>query len=184
VVPPPATPDDAALLAAERPGAFGDFYERHVGTVTSYASRRTGGRPELAFDIVAETFARALERRAQYDPTRGPAVAWLLGIARNLLYDAARRRRVDADARRRLGMAPVHLDDEQLARIEARGAVDLTAAMAALPGAQREAVLRRVLAEEPYPTIAADVGCSEQVVRQRVARGLARLRRTLEEERA
>jgi RNA polymerase sigma factor (sigma-70 family) len=177
-------PDDATLLAAEHPAAFGVFYERHVGAVTSYASRRVGGRPELAFDVVAETFARALERRAQYDPARGPAVAWLLGIARHLLFDAARRRRVDAAARQRLGMVPVHLDDDQLARIEARGAVELAAALATLPDAQREAVLRRVLAEEPYPAIAADVGCSEQVVRQRVARGLARLRRTLEEERA
>jgi RNA polymerase sigma factor (sigma-70 family) len=76
----------------------------------------------------------------------------------------------------------VWLDDEQLARIEARGSVDLRTALAALPEAQREAVLRRVLAEEPYPAIAADVGCSEQVVRQRVARGLARLRRELKEE--
>jgi RNA polymerase sigma factor (sigma-70 family) len=181
---PPAT--DAQLLDAEHPAAFGTFYERHVGAVTSYAARRVGrgGRADLTFDVVAETFARALERRAQYDAARGPAVAWLLGIARHLIADAHRRRRVDADARRRLGLPVVHLDDDQLARIEERGRVDLAAALATLPDAQREAVLRRVLAEEPYPAIAADVGCSEQVVRQRVARGLARLRRTLDEESA
>lgn len=174
-------PDDAQLLTAEHPAAFGRFYERHVGAVTAYVARRVA-RPDLTFDVVAETFARALERRAQYDPARGPAVAWLLGIARNLIADAARRRRVDAAARRRLGMAPVGLDDAQLAAIEARGSVDLRTALAALPGDQREAVLRRVLADEAYPAIAADVGCSEQVVRQRVARGLARLRRDLKEE--
>ncbi|HWI70569.1 MAG TPA: sigma-70 family RNA polymerase sigma factor [Baekduia sp.] len=174
-------PDDAALLAAEHPAAFGRFYERHVGAVTSYVARRVA-RPDLTFDVVAETFARALEHRAQYDPARGPGIAWLIGIARHVIFDAARRHRVDAAARRRLGMPVVWLDDEQLARIEARGSVDLRTALAALPEAQREAVLRRVLAEEPYPAIAADVGCSEQVVRQRVARGLARLRRELKEE--
>jgi RNA polymerase sigma factor (sigma-70 family) len=165
---------------------FGAFYEEHVGAVTSYVARRVGGpgRGAVVFDVVAETFARALERRAQYDPARGPGIAWLLGIARNLIFDAARRRRVDAAARLRLGMPPVHLDDEQLERIEARGATDLAAGLAALPDAQRDAVLRRVLAEEPYPAMAADIGCSEQVVRQRVARGLARLRRTLEERQA
>jgi RNA polymerase sigma-70 factor (ECF subfamily) len=178
---PPAT--DAQLLDADHPAAFGTFYERHVGAVTSYAARRVS-RPDLTFDVVAETFARALERRAQYDEQRGPAVAWLLGIARNLIADAHRRRRIDADARQRLGLPVVHLDDDQLARIEERGRVDLAAALATLPDAQREAVLRRVLAEEPYPAIAAGVGCSEQVVRQRVARGLARLRRTLDEESA
>lgn len=174
-------PDDATLLAAEHPAAFGRFYERHATAVTSYVARRVA-RPDLTFDLVAETFARALEHRAQYDPARGPAVAWLIGIARHLIFDAARWRRVDAAARHRLGMPVVALDDEQLARIEARGSVDLAGALAALPDTQRDAVLRRVLAEEPYPAIAADVGCSEQVVRQRVARGLARLRRELREE--
>jgi DNA-directed RNA polymerase specialized sigma24 family protein len=37
------------------------------------------GRPDLTFDIVAETFARALEHREAYDPERGAAVAWLFG---------------------------------------------------------------------------------------------------------
>jgi RNA polymerase sigma-70 factor (ECF subfamily) len=37
-----------------------------------------------------------------------------------------------------------------------------------------------VLGEQSYPEIAAHVGCSEQVVRQRVSRGLAALRRGLE----
>jgi RNA polymerase sigma-70 factor (ECF subfamily) len=177
-----APPTDAQLLAAARPADFGVFYERHVGAVTSYAAHRLG-RGELVFDVVAETFARALAHRARYDPVRGPAVAWLLAIARNLITDSYRRRRVDDAARRRLGMPVVHLDDDQLARIEARGSVDLAAALATLPDDQREAVVRRVLAEQPYPAIAAQIGCSEQVVRQRVSRGLARLRRDLDEER-
>jgi RNA polymerase sigma factor (sigma-70 family) len=46
-----------------------------------------------------------------------------------------------------------------------------------LPADQREAVRRRVLAEDDYAAIAADLDCSEAVVRQRVSRGLATLRR-------
>jgi RNA polymerase sigma-70 factor (ECF subfamily) len=38
-----------------------------------------------------------------------------------------------------------------------------------------------VLEEEPYPEIAAQVRCSESVVRQRVSRGLATLRNFTEE---
>jgi RNA polymerase sigma-70 factor (ECF subfamily) len=158
---------------------FGAFYEAHVGAVTAYVARRVS-RPEVVFDLVAETFARALEHRAKYDPRRGPAVAWLFGIARHLMIDAARRGRVDSAARARLGMEPIALDDDALARIDERGSVKLRDALAALPESQREAVLRRVLAEQPYPEIAAHVGCSEQVVRQRVSRGLAALRRGLE----
>ena len=86
-----------------------------------------------------------------------------------------------ADAARvRLGMEPIALDDEQLERIVERGSTDLREALARLPESQREAILRRVLGEQSYPEIAATVGCSEQVVRQRVSRGLAALRRGLE----
>jgi hypothetical protein len=67
---------DAELLADD----FGAFYERHVDTVTAYLARRTR-RPEQAFDLVAETFARALEHRRRYDAARGPAIAWLLGVS-------------------------------------------------------------------------------------------------------
>ena len=159
---------------------FGAFYERHVDAVTAYAARRVG-RADLTFDVVAETFARALEHRDDYDPERGAAVAWLLGIARNVVIDASRRGRVADAARRRLGMSAVTLDDDQLARIEERGRIDLAEALSALSHEQREAVIQRVLAEEPYAAIAERVGCSEQVVRQRVSRGLAVLRRNIKE---
>jgi RNA polymerase sigma factor (sigma-70 family) len=165
---------DAELLADD----FGAFYERHVDTVTAYLSRRTR-RPDLTFDLVAETFARALEHRIRYDPRRGPAIAWLVGIARNLLLDAARRGRVADAARVKLGMAPIALDDEALERIEARGRIDVAASLARLPESQREAVVRRVLDEQDYDAIAAEIGCSESVVRQRVSRGLAALRRSV-----
>jgi RNA polymerase sigma factor (sigma-70 family) len=161
-------------------GDFGAFYEEHVGAVTAYVARRVG-RADLTFDVVAETFARALEHRDDYDPERGADVAWLFGIARNVLIDSVRRGRVADAARRRLGMSAVTLDDDQLARIEERGRIDLAEALSTLPRDQREAVIRRVLAEEPYPAIAERLGCSEQVVRQRVSRGLAALRRTMGE---
>jgi RNA polymerase sigma-70 factor (ECF subfamily) len=172
---------DAELLADPDPEAFGAFYDRHLPAVTAYVGRRAR-RADLTFDVVAETFARALEHRARYDAARGPAVAWPLGIARNLLVDAARRGRVADAARRRLALAAVVLDDDGLARVEERARVDLKSALATLPLDQREAVLRRVVAEEPYPLIADQIGCSEQVIRQRVSRGLAALRRRTVEE--
>jgi RNA polymerase sigma factor (sigma-70 family) len=167
--------DDAVELRSD----FAAFYERHVGLVAAYLGRRVG-RPDLVFDLVAETFARALAHRDQYDAQRGPPVAWLLGIARNLVADAARRGRVADQARRRLGMTPVVLDDDALERVELRASVDVRRLLAELPPTQREAVVRRVLADEPYALIAERIGCSEQVVRQRVSRGLAALRRESE----
>lgn len=173
-------PSDASLLASGGAGDFGILYDRYVPAVAAYIGGRTH-QPEVGFDLVAETFARALERRSQYDPSRGPAIGWLLGIARNLIIDAARRGQVEAASRTRLGMALVELDDEQLALIAERGRVDLRAALALIPAEQREAVLRHVVLDESYTAIAADLRCSEQVVRKRVSRGLASLRANLEE---
>lgn len=170
---------DRELLRSPDPEAFGRFYERHLDAVTAYVAGRVQ-RPDLTFDL-AETFARALRHRRRYDERRGPAIAWLLQIARNLVIDAARRRRVADDARVRLGMTPVSLDDDALEQVEERGRLDLGLALAALPPEQRDAVLLRVVADRPYPEIADQVGCSAQVVRQRVSRGLAALRRYSEE---
>jgi RNA polymerase sigma factor (sigma-70 family) len=171
---------DRELLASEGGAAgFRIFYERHVHALVAYVARRAS-EPDLVLDVVAETFARALEHRDQYDASRGPAIAWLFGIARNEIAAGVRRGRVADGYRKRVGMTPIELDDEAAEVMERHMHVDLRDALAALAPEQREAVFRRVLAEEPYAVIADQVGCSEQVVRKRVSRGLASLRQSLQ----
>jgi RNA polymerase sigma-70 factor (ECF subfamily) len=174
------TRSDGSLLASERPSDFGAFYDRHLPAVAAYVGSRVPIE-EVAFDIVAETFARALEHRDQFDAARGPAIAWLIGIARNLVIDGARRGRIEASSRERLGMRPVELDDEAIESIAAHGRAELREALAGLPDEVRESVLRRVVLEEDYASIATRLECSEQVVRKRVSRGLKALRGELEE---
>jgi RNA polymerase sigma-70 factor (ECF subfamily) len=174
---------DAELLGTHDPADFEAFYLRHVDLVTRYVTRRAP-RPDLTFDIVAETFARALEHRGSYVADRAPAAAWLLGIARNLLIDAGRRGRVADNARRALQMQPLELNDADLTAIQQRGSGSILDALARLPTDQAEAVRRRVLDDAPYGTIAAEAGCSEQVARQRVHRGLRALRSRTEEQNA
>ena len=96
------------------------------------------------------------------------------------MIDSARRGQVESESRARLGMGRVELDDEQLEVIADRADVRLREALASLEAVEREAVIRRVVLEESYRAIAADLRCSEQVVRKRVSRGLARLRKSLE----
>ena len=139
---------DAALLGSECADDFGTFYDRHLRAVAAYVAGRVR-QPDVRFDLVAETFAHALERRGQYDPARGPAIAWLLGIARNLIADASRRGQVEAASRLRLGMEPVELDDEQLTAIARHSPEDLEAALAAIPDLQRDAVIRHFVSVTP-----------------------------------
>ena len=170
---------DAELLAEGNAPGFGAFYDRYLIALTSYVTRRVH-RPELVFDVVAETFARALEHRAQFDPARGSAAGWLIGIARNLIVDSARRGRIEAASRQRLGMTIVELEDEQLERIAEVGRPDLASALNSIPAGVREAVLRRCVLDEEYTVIAAELRCSEQVARKRVSRGLTAMRTILE----
>jgi RNA polymerase sigma-70 factor (ECF subfamily) len=162
------------------PEAFVEFYRRHTAAVLAYFLRRTGD-VELTADLTAEVFAAALIAARRYRPGGRPALAWLYGIAAKKFADSRRRRRVETDARRRLALDPIGLEDDDLERIPsiARSG-DLAAAVASLPEDQRSAVLARVVDERDYSEIAADLACSEMVVRKRVSRGLRVLRERLE----
>jgi RNA polymerase sigma factor (sigma-70 family) len=174
--------DEDALLAAARssPEAFADFYEHFERTMLRFFMHATS-RPELAADLTAETFARALESVASYDPSRGRAHQWLFGIARNVLAESYRRGRVDDTARTRLGLPTLVLDDhsaQTIARLSA-GHDEVGLALAGLPVEQRQAINARVLEERDYGEIASELNCSEALVRQRVSRGLRALRTRL-----
>jgi RNA polymerase sigma factor (sigma-70 family) len=173
---------DEQLLATTRaePAAFGAFYRRHEDRVLSYFLARVGD-PEVAADLTAETFAAALVSAHRFRPRKKqPAAAWLFGIARNNLAMSRRQGRVEARARRRLGMAPLVLTDESIERISELDRTALTLAEE-LPGDQQDAVRARVIDERDYPDIAKDLRCSEAVVRKRVSRGLGTIRARLEE---
>jgi RNA polymerase sigma-70 factor (ECF subfamily) len=90
-------------------------------------------------------------------------------------------RRVEAEARRKLGLeardiavaanAEWLLDDEG----------EVEAVLAQLPSHEREAVALRVVESLSYRDVAGRLGCSEAAARVRVHRGLARLRALLKE---
>jgi RNA polymerase sigma factor (sigma-70 family) len=173
---------DEQLLARTRgePSAFGVFYRRHEDRVLGYFLARVGD-PEVAADLTAETFAAALASAHRFrSRKKKPASAWLFGIARHKLAMSRRSGRVEARARRRLGMAPLVLTDEAIGRIEELDRTAL-ALVDDLPVDQQDAVKARVIDERDYPEIAKDLRCSEAVVRKRVSRGLGTLRARMEE---
>lgn len=173
--------DELLSLTPARPEAFAVFYRRHERMMLGFFMRRTG-EPELAADLAAETFAAALLSVRRFDPSLAPALAWTFGIAHNKLRRAREKKRVEDRARRKLGMPVMVLEDEAMERIERMGSDDrVVALLQRLPTDQARAVRARIIDEQPYSLIAAEVRCSESVVRQRVSRGLARLRSIVKE---
>ena len=175
---------DEELIDAARRGdgeSFAILYRRHVALVTAFVRRRVAS-PELAFDLTAETFAAAIEHLDQFRAEAGTVRGWLLGIAANQCRQAWRRGAVEDRARRRLGMERVVLDDAALERVETLASTTaLEEALARLPAIERAAVEAHVMAEVPYRELAAELDCSHAVIRQRVSRGLRRLRGAMED---
>jgi RNA polymerase sigma factor (sigma-70 family) len=177
--------DDELLLAAAKGDgpAFAAFYRRHVAEVLAFLARRVRSE-EVAADLAGETFAAALLACGRYRPDEAPALAWLLGIARNKLRESARRGRVEIEAREQLAVPPIAFDDEDLLRVHELVSVGETALklLEQLPAAQRDAVRARVVDELGYEQLALQLGHSEQVIRQHVSRGLRKLRALMEDQ--
>ncbi len=174
---------DAELLALTPsvPDAFDVFYVRHSQAIVSYLWRHTRNQ-DVALDLTSETFAVALESIARYDPAKGDARGWLFGIAKITMLASYRQQSAEQSARRRLGLTVTGYSDEAWDEAEARldaslpGLVD---GVAELPRAERLAVVARILDERDYSDIAASEHATEAAIRQRVKRGLGRLRKQI-----
>jgi RNA polymerase sigma-70 factor (ECF subfamily) len=160
--------------------SFDEMYLRYREPVLGYFARRVG-EPEVAADLMAETFARALVHYRSAPPDE--PVAWLFVIARNLLIDSARRGQVEESARRNLKLEPLVLDDDDLHRIEEIAeAADLAETVrATLSATEYEALRARVVDEESYAELALRMRCSEAVARKRVSRAIAHMRNLIED---
>ena len=179
---------DRDLLRRTREGdaeAFGRFYRERRGMVLAYLRLRVPS-PELAADLMCETFTQALV--AVHDHQRELPVipiAWLLTIARNELIDSVRRGRVADTMRQRLALEPLQLADGDLRAIDdaAEDAATIAELRASLSADQFEAFAARIFDGRDYDEIAGELECSPSVVRKRVSRAAAHLRSIRQEAR-
>jgi RNA polymerase sigma factor (sigma-70 family) len=139
--------------------------------------------PDVAPDLLAETFAQVVCSVERYGgESDDSAIAWVWGIARNLLRRYYRRQRVETAARRRLGVVTTADIAEPGPEATSDGMVvgeALQAALALLPERTRESVWLRVVDDLPYDEIAVRQGCTTTAARQRVSRGMRQLAVTI-----
>jgi RNA polymerase sigma-70 factor (ECF subfamily) len=73
------------------PDAFERFYRQHVEAVQRFVARRVDD-PYLVADLTADVFVAVIESSGSYRRSRGKPVAWLFGIAHNVVAGERRRK--------------------------------------------------------------------------------------------
>lgn len=92
---PDAREEELSWIADARkhPRYFSPLYERYATQVYWYCYRQTQN-VDIANDLTAQIFVRAIERIHQYRPSSGATFrSWLFAIARNMVTDSFRRSR-------------------------------------------------------------------------------------------
>jgi DNA-directed RNA polymerase specialized sigma24 family protein len=143
-------------------GEFERIYHGSVSAVTCYFARRCTD-PQTVADLTSETIVRAAAGFGGFDPGRGTARVWLLGIAGRVYAQYCARTSNGRDAAARLaGLAELPADeiDELTDRIDAERTLELVDLDGLTP---KEA--------------AAALGVPRGVLRVRLSRARARLRK-------
>nr|BFE64564.1 sigma-70 family RNA polymerase sigma factor [Dactylosporangium thailandense] len=103
---------------ARSPEAFEAFYRQHVEDVQRFIARRVDD-PYTAADLTADVFVAVVDSAHTYRPERGTPLAWVYGVAHNVVAAERRRRRRESTAGRRIAGRRL-LEPADIARIEER----------------------------------------------------------------
>jgi RNA polymerase sigma-70 factor (ECF subfamily) len=168
--------------------ALGRLFERQADALFHFLVRRTLD-PDVALDLLGETFAVAFEKRNHFrGTTQEEASAWLWAIGRRLLLRFFRKGRAERAALARLCVQTQPISDDERSRVEALADLPalrrrVAAELERLAPKHRAAVRLRVVDELPYPEVARRLGIAEVAARARVSRALRALALALDDQR-
>lgn len=83
-------PESAAALMQQ-------LHDEHAAALRGYCLRLTGHDRARAEDVVQETLLRAWRNQDRLDESRGSVRSWLFTVARNIVIDEWRTRRVQSE---------------------------------------------------------------------------------------
>jgi RNA polymerase sigma factor (sigma-70 family) len=176
----PVNASDDILMARFCRGdeaAFETLYDRYAGVVFGFLNRMLHDQA-TAEDTLQSTFLSFVRARGRYEA--GTSVrGWLFAIAANAGRDALRRRK----ARREEPADPAFegVSGDASAAPDPALARDIEVAFAALPAAEREAIILHKICGFSFEEIAASLGITATAAKVRAHRGYQRLRVLLAE---
>jgi RNA polymerase sigma-70 factor (ECF subfamily) len=165
-------PDERRLIeAAQRvPARFAELYDQNFDRVYAFFARRVASR-EQAQDLTSDVFHQALASIGNFKWQGAPFVAWLYGIAANVLSTHWQR----------LGRDPAQLEEEWdkggTDEIERRAM--LAELVDSLPPDQCQVIIQRFVQQKSIREVAQGLGRSEGAVKQLQLRALENLRERL-----
>ncbi len=151
------------------PRSFAEAAEQHLDDVFGYLLYLTRNR-SLADDLSSSTFEKALRLWPRFDPGRGSARTWLLGIARTTALDWFR-----SESRRRKREEAAALPEAHEAEFVEGLSPLLQTALSTLSAGEREVLALRIVLELDGDQAARVLGISPTAVSTRLSRALARL---------
>lgn len=157
-------------------------YGLHSAAVFRFA-RCVVGRQNLAEEVVQDVFLRLWNEPERFDAGRGSLRSWLMTQAHGKSIDlvrseTARTRREEREARLSVaGAVDAGIDDPVIASDEMR------VALATLSEPEREAIGLAYFVGYSYREVAERLGVPEGTIKNRIRKGLARLRVALADER-
>ena len=162
-------------ISVVKPSAqdFAEAAERHLDDVHTFLVYLTGDR-DVAEDLTAETFARALERWRRYDPRRGSTRTWLCQLARSTALDHFRS---EERRRRREGRYALGIAEEAAGAFGEGLSPELERGLTRLSAAEREVLALRVVLELDGESAARVLGISATACSTRLSRALQKLER-------
>jgi RNA polymerase sigma factor (sigma-70 family) len=153
--------------------AFTELVRRHLGLVQASARRQVGTSP-LAEDVTQAVFL-VLARKAGSLGSRVVLSGWLFRTTR---FVAARAVRAEQRRNRNESLAamqPTASDDAVLPEHWNEVEPHLDAALAALPAADRDALLLRYFEGRPLRAVGERLGIQEEAAKKRVGRAVPNL---------
>ena len=187
-------PSDESLMLRYQQGdraAFSQLVRRHQTPLFNFALRQVR-TPQVAEDVVQETFVRVVQNAADFKH-EARFTTWVYTITRNLCIDHLRKKALRKhpsldESRGEEGDGPTlgeqTADPRASVEREATGTElkeRIARAVDTLPDEQREVFLMRELANLPFKEIAEITNVPENTVKSRMRYALERLQEALAE---
>jgi RNA polymerase sigma factor (sigma-70 family) len=161
-------------VSGASPDAFAILVRRHIDFIYSVALRQVRDR-HLAHDVTQGVFLIVV-RKAPSLTNYKHLGGWLFRTAMLEARNISKRRFREARRLASLHANPQQQDDPMQSQAWKEIEPHLNLALEDLNDAEREAVILRYIQGSPYDRVAAALGISEPAARQRVHRGLERMR--------